>query len=1660
MANEPITMEQLTYAPKPKGPSPDAEAGFWGALMGPAWRTANPIVSAATQIPDLRRYDESFDWTVAMDKHKVPWQYAERLLDAGDEEEFLMNWQRLQQEVSDQQYMAQAGWAGMAAGMVAGTVTPTALLPGMGPARGMLGAAQSLGLAAIGASIDESILYATQDTYDKRQLVGNIAVQSVFGAILGEAGKYAIPKLAEAFGKKGAFNEVTIPGPDGPRVVTIPHGVDSESQLSRSFTGELDLAHGYDPEYEFIVPPTREELEAKRQEELAKLGDTTGMEESWQQLERDLRSGGREEQLTQELLMDMRDDPTRVRQKPKTFEEDFEGPRYGSVFGDENVVYLDADGRWIRGEVPQMSFRSAVAVRVKFDNALRLGPDTVDEVLEDFFEANPGMRETAEVAPEEVTVALGNWAKREGHDGLLIEPGLEKTPGLGEYLQPQVVSFDPKKLTPGQALSKDAELNGWKQVAEARRADSGKITSGKDSYSDAPGQSVGAAAVRRRNTSGLYMPANGPLRAALKILRKINPIARMATHSFSPTLRDAAFKMDAAGLRQANLEFGPSVDGGDVASRARVHDKAVVDFVNQLEDAYYRHITGKKAPTLKIQRDVIGKLRAGIFGAPPGKMTFAEFKEAVYEARVKQEFPSPEVKQAADALGNFFDYYAGTVRRYEQQVEQEFGGTVGKFWHELAEEDFEEGAQAYAHEIWDHVALVEKTQQFIQDFSGHMEKSLAASFERAQKRVQKAIAKVDDEIKFLNLSAEGQDEAYRLAIADLDEIDAMPEYANHHKLILQELKDLRDLSQGMDPKELAKMLRGKRKELEEAAPDSYKQAAALRKDASDKVRLMRKYGASTLAEIENAKKVIETEEAKATGELWSLVNKAEAFWRAVSRKQDALTATETAPAVRALAKLHERLAKVAKQIEAPRRKAAPKLVAKLSERQEDMWDELPARIEAVQNLLVKKELLAEDLAALHSEMRWAIDRVGKLNSKRAVKAAEAEAELKELFEELDASDINTASGAERLAELQKRRESLDMDFHQKWAERGAQGNDLTFGKADFREAALELATDLHQRLTTHVERPAGSMGLSGFRGAELARMLKLPYDFKKQYLVRDAEKVAMAYDRNVAPDMELYRMFGSVNGERVFSEMKAEHQQIIGLIGESKFVKLPPKTLSKIKAWVKTVTDWGEADPIELGQYLSPKNFSMEAKPGYVELTPEIANDLAEAVRLSFQAGQQDFRVGIERLRAARGRPADPDSVLYRTGQAVQQLNTVTLLGSVVPASLSDVAMPVFKYGVARVVGRGWGTYIRALLSSDLHKIIAANKAMGVGLDIELHSRSHQILEIASEFGGRRTLFERMLTGISNKIGVVALFDRWTAGMKHVVVPLVKSELDAKLTRVAGGQMTDADRIYFAEMGLSPEMALRIGQQFMEPGGATKMHGILLPDFDKWADKDAYIAYSAAIQRGVNTSIVTPGLERPNFSDQNIAFKLLTQFKSFMFAVNSRIVMGGLQGTQPYVIQGTMSALAMGALSYYATSAAIGGQAWEKAKKGDPDDWIYESVKRSGLLGALSWPVDVAEQTPGLSELAIFGGQDQKFKRPHGIWGAAFGPTAGKTQRMFEIASELGIAAGEEGELKRSTLHKMRSLFVPFQNVFYLRRAFDQMENLVGDALNAEGDRR
>ena len=106
MANEPITMEQLTYAPKPKGPSPDAEAGFWGALMGPAWRTANPIVSAATQIPDLRRYDESFDWTVAMDKHKVPWQYAERLLDAGDEEEFLMNWQRLQQEVSDQQYMA------------------------------------------------------------------------------------------------------------------------------------------------------------------------------------------------------------------------------------------------------------------------------------------------------------------------------------------------------------------------------------------------------------------------------------------------------------------------------------------------------------------------------------------------------------------------------------------------------------------------------------------------------------------------------------------------------------------------------------------------------------------------------------------------------------------------------------------------------------------------------------------------------------------------------------------------------------------------------------------------------------------------------------------------------------------------------------------------------------------------------------------------------------------------------------------------------------------------------------------------------------------------------------------------------------------------------------------------------------------------------------------------------------------------------------------------------------------------------------------------------------------------------------------------------------------------------------------------------------------
>jgi hypothetical protein len=227
-------------------------------------------------------------------------------------------------------------------------------------------------------------------------------------------------------------------------------------------------------------------------------------------------------------------------------------------------------------------------------------------------------------------------------------------------------------------------------------------------------------------------------------------------------------------------------------------------------------------------------------------------------------------------------------------------------------------------------------------------------------------------------------------------------------------------------------------------------------------------------------------------------------------------------------------------------------------------------------------------------------------------------------------------------------------------------------------------------------------------------------------------------------------------------------------------------------------------------------------------------------------------------------------------------------------------------------------------------------------------------------------------------------------------------------------------------------------------------NGAALPNLDDWTDGEAFTAYAAAVQSEVNKLIVTPGLERPNWTDENMAYSMVAQFKSFTFASNTRMMMSGLQGNEPYLLQGIASGLAFGTIAYYLYALSVGGKTLERANQMDAQDWIYEAIDRSGLLGALSLGQRVGEQIPALNQYAMFGGEDKPFRRPTGMLGQIFGPSVGQMEKMAEFLKLLDSDNPSEAKKARKIL---RQVFVPYQNHFLLGKLFDRAGETINSTL-------
>lgn len=505
--------------------------------------------------------------------------------------------------------------------------------------------------------------------------------------------------------------------------------------------------------------------------------------------------------------------------------------------------------------------------------------------------------------------------------------------------------------------------------------------------------------------------------------------------------------------------------------------------------------------------------------------------------------------------------------------------------------------------------------------------------------------------------------------------------------------------------------------------------------------------------------------------------------------------------------------------------------------------------------------------------------------------------------------------------------------------------------------------------------------VAGPRGPLKERVLKIESAKIHEFLENDIEHVMRMQMRTMAPDVELSKKFGSVD----------------------------------LKEEIRKVND---------------------------EANAKIAKARTEAERKRLENARKESIRDIEgirdRLRGTYALPSNPASMVLRVGRIARNLNYVRLLGGMTISAIPDMAKVVFTHGLTSTFRDGFVPLIRNLRAMRLAG--EEVKMAGTALDMVLDSRTMAIADITDDFG-RHSKFERGLSALSSKFGIVSLMAPWNSAMKQFAGIVTMTNMLRAAERAARGTASKAEIRKLAAAGIDNELAERIAKQFAEHG--EKRDGVWLAQAETWTDRGAIEAVRAAVVRDVDRIIVTPGQDRPLWMSTELG-KAIGQFKSFAMSSMQKTMLSGIQQRDAATLNGTLLMMGLGAMVYALKEKTAGREVSD-----DPRVWAVNAFDRSGLTGWLMEANNISEKfTRGRVGLSAISGEQVSRYASRNVYGAFLGPSADAVADIFQVSGSVFA-----GDTTRSDLRRAR-MMIPGQNLFYARSLFNRVEEATGDALN------
>lgn len=511
------------------------------------------------------------------------------------------------------------------------------------------------------------------------------------------------------------------------------------------------------------------------------------------------------------------------------------------------------------------------------------------------------------------------------------------------------------------------------------------------------------------------------------------------------------------------------------------------------------------------------------------------------------------------------------------------------------------------------------------------------------------------------------------------------------------------------------------------------------------------------------------------------------------------------------------------------------------------------------------------------------------------------------------------------------------------------------------------------------------------RGPLKERTFHIPDAEIEDFLEHNVEAVARRYARTMASDIELTQAFGKADLKEQIGEIRADYQ--------------------KLRAALETAEKDGK---------------------------PLMASQKAAQIKQLHAAEKNDIR-DIEALRdMVRGAYLGKENAsnFARVARVAGTINYLRTMGGVTLSSLTDVARHVMVHGLAGVMQDGLVPLMRNLKGFKMS--VEEGRIAGAVTDRILNTRMATWADITDPYSVSSP-FERFMDNTANGFSRLNGLVYWNDFQKSFASVITQN----RVLRGAGdyAKLKDRERAYLAFLGIDNSMAERIAKQF-ETHGTTEDGNIRVAHTDDWDDEIARRTYRAAINKDVDSTIVTKGVGDIPLFMNTPSGRLLMQFKGFALASHQRALMRGLQERPMGFVSGTMLAATVGMMIYWLKSV-------ESNRTSDisdnPGRWIAEGLDRSGMFTIAFEANNTIEKAFGIGAYgalaAAFPGAEQSGKASRysmrSTAAALTGPTGDLIDTAIRAAQAIkgagdGFTNGDLSSIRRlipgATLPGIRSM--------------------------------